>query len=232
MKFLALDTCTEACSAALVIDDEVVGELQVVGNRHSQVILDMVSRLLAAAQLSLRQLHAVGFTRGPGSFTGVRIGTGVVQGLAYAADLPVLPVSSLALLAQGVDELRAGEHILPLLDARMGEVYWSLYAADASGTLQAAQPERLSPLAALISTAPTSCRVRGPGLQTYRQDLAAQLPAGVCLEAQAAYPDARHMAPLLAAAWAGGAAVAPGEVLPLYLRNDVAWPKARPVPTP
>ena len=101
MKLLAIDTSTDACSAALWLDGEVRQCYQVAPREHGQLILPMIESLLAEAELTLVQMDALSFGRGPGGFTGVRIANGVIQGLAFGADLPVVPVSSLAALAQG-----------------------------------------------------------------------------------------------------------------------------------
>ena len=117
MKLLALETSTDACSVALRLDGETF-ELHESGVKHSSRLLPMIEQLLAEAGLALAQLDALAFGRGPGSFTGLRIGAGVTQGLAYARELPVVPVSSLAALAQGSDAAR----VLTAQDARMQEV--------------------------------------------------------------------------------------------------------------
>ncbi len=100
MKLLAIETAAEACSAALWVDGEVSHQYRVEPRRHSELILPMMQSLLADANLHLGQLDALAFGRGPGGFTGVRIATGVVQGAAFSVDLPVVPVSTLAALAQ------------------------------------------------------------------------------------------------------------------------------------
>ena len=104
MKLLAIDTSTEACSAALVVNGELSFRYEFAPRRHAELILPMIDDLLADAELSLTQLDGLGFGRGPGAFTGVRIATGVIQGLALSADLPVVPISSLAALAQGAKD--------------------------------------------------------------------------------------------------------------------------------
>ena len=100
LKILAVDTATEACSAALYINGELFERYELAPRGHTQLILQMVEQLLEQHQLNLKQLDALAFGRGPGSFTGVRIATGVVHGLAFASDLPVVPVSPLAAIAQ------------------------------------------------------------------------------------------------------------------------------------
>jgi tRNA threonylcarbamoyladenosine biosynthesis protein TsaB len=109
MKLLALDTATEACSVAVAVDGEYHEHFEL-GRRHSEGILVMVEAVLADAGLALTQLDAIAFGRGPGLFTGLRIGAGVTQGLAFAAGLPVVPVSSLAALAQGTGESATASH--------------------------------------------------------------------------------------------------------------------------
>ena len=123
-KILALDTSTDACSVALEVDGERTEIFKVIPRKHTHELLPMVEQILASAQLSVRQLDAVAFGRGPGSFAGIRIATGVTQGLAFAADLPVVPVSSLAALSQGYYRVSNDQDspIISALDARMNEV--------------------------------------------------------------------------------------------------------------
>ena len=113
MKILAIETATEACSAALLIDGKIIERYQVQPRMHSQLILPMMNELLAEAGVALTALDAIAFGRGPGAFTGVRIAVGVAQGAAFAADLPVVPVSTLAALAQGAVRESGGRRLLP-----------------------------------------------------------------------------------------------------------------------
>ncbi|MGB5305863.1 MAG: tRNA (adenosine(37)-N6)-threonylcarbamoyltransferase complex dimerization subunit type 1 TsaB [Gammaproteobacteria bacterium] len=133
LKILALETSTTACSAALSIDGEVLERYVIAPREHAILILPMIESLLVEADLSVTQLDAVAFGRGPGSFTGVRIGAGVVQGIAFAADLPVVPVSTLAALALGAMGETGEGRVMTALDARRSEVYWGCYLQDMQG---------------------------------------------------------------------------------------------------
>src|SRR5688572_20199128 len=124
MKLLALETATDACSAALWIDGAILGRYRLAPREHARLILPMCEELLAEAGIELAQLDGIGVGRGPGSFTGVRIACSAAQGLAYALDIPVSPVSTLAALAQGTMEEWDARCVLSALDARMGEIYF------------------------------------------------------------------------------------------------------------
>lgn len=129
MKLLAIDTVTPTCSAALLVDGTCRVRVETAANRHSALVLPMVDALLAEAGLALADLDALAFDRGPGSFTGLRIGAGVIQGLAFATSLPVIGVSSLEALAAGSGYRR----VLAAVDARMGQVYWAELALGEDG---------------------------------------------------------------------------------------------------
>ena len=122
---LALDTSTEACSCALSINGEILERYALIPRQHAGSLLPMIDELLQQSGLKLKALDAVAFGRGPGSFTGLRIAAGVTQGIAFAADLPVIPVSTLAAMALDVHEKYGCTHILSCLDARIDEVYWA-----------------------------------------------------------------------------------------------------------
>jgi Inactive homolog of metal-dependent proteases, putative molecular chaperone len=128
---LALDTATEACSVALLHDGKVTSHYEVIPRMHAQKLLPMIKQLLANSGVALNALDAIAFGRGPGAFTGVRIAIGVVQGLAFALERPVLPVSNLAALAQGALREHGVQQVAAAIDARMDEVYWGCYKAEA-----------------------------------------------------------------------------------------------------
>lgn len=124
---LALDTATEACSVALLHDGKVLSHYEVIPRLHAQRLLPMIKDLLAEAGVAMSALDAIAFGRGPGAFTGVRIAIGVVQGLAFALERPVLPVSNLAVLAQRAFREHGVSQVASAIDARMDEVYWGCY---------------------------------------------------------------------------------------------------------
>ena len=128
---LALDTATEACSVALLHDGRVLSHYEVAPRMHAQRLLPMIQQLLGEAGIAASALDAIAFGRGPGAFTGVRIAIGVVQGLAFALDRPVLPVSNLAVLAQRALREQGATQVAAAIDARMDEVYWGCYRAEA-----------------------------------------------------------------------------------------------------
>ena len=123
MRILALETSTEYCSAALWIDGQVAQSHVLAGHTHSDILLPTVKRLMDQAGLGFAQLDGVAFGAGPGSFTGLRIACGVAQGLAFAHDLPVVPVVSLESLAEQGD----ADAVITAFDARMGELYFAAY---------------------------------------------------------------------------------------------------------
>ena len=127
ITLLALDTSTEACSVALWHKGEKTYLDELAQRTHTKRILPMVDELLANSGINLKQVDALAFGRGPGSFTGVRVGAGIAQGLAFGADLPVIAVSNLTAMAQAAFELHQAENVTAAIDARMNEVYFSRF---------------------------------------------------------------------------------------------------------
>ena len=128
-NILALDSSTDACAVALSVNGVLTSRFEIATQSHTQRLLPMVEELLAEQRLALADLDALAFGRGPGSFTGLRICTGIIQGLAYGANLPVIPVSTLEAMALGFYRANPSMNapLLVALDARMDEVYWALY---------------------------------------------------------------------------------------------------------
>ncbi|MCC7410717.1 MAG: tRNA (adenosine(37)-N6)-threonylcarbamoyltransferase complex dimerization subunit type 1 TsaB [Gammaproteobacteria bacterium] len=221
MKLLAIDTSTDACSAALLVDDRCRCRHALAPRRHAELILPMVDELLAESGLRLRDLDALAFGCGPGTFTGVRIATGVVQGLALAANLPVAPVSTLAAMAHAACTEHGAGAVLAALDARMDELYLGTYVYHTA--LEAARGDQLGSGEALQLPVRGTWYGAGPGWAT---------PAGARLQARLGerltqidaqqWPHARDVARLGAVMASRGETVDAGAALPVYLRDDVA----------
>ncbi len=222
MKLLALDTTEDSCSAALCIDDEMRWRFEVAPRRHSELILPMMESLLAEAGISVRQLDALAFSRGPGSFTGIRIATGVAQGVALGADLPVVPVSTLAALAQAALRQHSATRVLSALDARMGEVYWAWCEYDEAVMGISAPGEQVGPPASVTSGLAGDAWGVGSGWSAYPEPLrqGTGIPESRILGQQAVH--ARDVASLGLAALAAGNTLAPEDALPVYIRDNVA----------
>ncbi|MCB1761096.1 MAG: tRNA (adenosine(37)-N6)-threonylcarbamoyltransferase complex dimerization subunit type 1 TsaB [Gammaproteobacteria bacterium] len=223
MKLLAIETATEACSAALLLDGEIALRYRVEPRRHSELLLPMMEELLAAAELSLGALDALAFGRGPGSFTGVRIATGVVQGAAFAADLPVVPVSTLAALAQRRHRECGEDRLLPAYDARMGELYWGCYRVGSDGLVQAVGEELvIAPEQIELPDEDGGWFGLGSGWASYGEQLMLRLAPEVAGFDGELLCSAQDVALLGAAGFAAGAAVPAEQALPVYLRDRVA----------
>lgn len=145
LRILAIDTSFESCSAALHSDGQMYERHTEQPRQHAQRILPMVHELLQQAGITLSQVELMAFGRGPGAFTGLRIAAGVVQGLAFGAAIPVLPVSSLALLAQQAYTEKGWRHCHVAVDARMGEVYWGSFSILHNGTIELLGSEAVLP---------------------------------------------------------------------------------------
>ena len=225
-RILALDTATEACSAALWIDGESSERFEICPREHTQRILPMVDSLLAGAGIGLHQLDALAYGRGPGSFTGVRIGIGIAQGLALGAGLPMLGISTLAALAQGAWRQTGLTQVLTAIDARMGEVYWAQYCRDSQGRWLGGDSEKVirpEQLAASLDGLNGLWASAGTGWDTYPGLL--QSPLLEIRSGNVSLPTAADMLPLAVRALADGDALPVEQTLPTYLRNDVAWKK-------
>lgn len=223
MKLLAIDTSTEACSAALLIANEISDRYRLAPREHTQLILPMIDELMREADLRPGDLDVVAFGRGPGAFTGLRIAASVAQGIAFAADLPVVPVSSLAALAQGVCREMGYARVLAAIDARIQEVYWGAYQRDERGLVRLCGEELIcSPLQVPLP-AGDGWYGAGSGWKAYLAPLRQRL--GVALNAWEGqrYPLARDVAVLAAAEYLHGVAVDAEQALPVYLRDEVAF---------
>lgn len=218
MKILSIETSTEACSAALWVDGEGREIFQLASNRHSSLLLPQIYRLLDQAGLNLSQCDAVAFGQGPGSFTGLRIGVGIAQGLAFGADLPVIPVSTLHAQAMRC----AGSNILAAIDARMGQVYWGVYArVGMESWIEPTEPVRLSQPENVTLSAGEWC-ASGTGCDRYLSTLVAHNPAAKITLVAHSYPHALDVARIALRLYGRGETQPAEQAAPHYVRNQVA----------
>lgn len=224
MKILALDTSTDACSVALYLAGEILENFQIAPRAHTQLLLPMIDQALAEAGLTPRQLDGIAFGRGPGSFTGLRIAAGIAQGIAFAAQLPVVPVSTLAALAEQHLAAHDGEWVLAALDARMDEVYWGFYRRDRERRVVVMGTEQVKRVAEILLPPLPAHSLYGVGSawQTHHQALCARIGHALSSYDATAWPRAGSIARLAAVALARGDSVAAAAALPVYLRDQVA----------
>jgi tRNA threonylcarbamoyladenosine biosynthesis protein TsaB len=229
LNFLAIDASTEACSVALTFDNQTISEFELAPQSHSLLLLPMIDRLLKKSGLKLAQLDGLIFGQGPGSFTGVRIGVGVAQGLAFAADLKVVGVSTLQVMAQKAYTLHQQVDVIATIDARMSEVYLGYYQLNAQGIMEAAlndtvlPPEKVAThLSELLNESQQAYGV-GTGWDAYKSALdALKLNAGT---PEILFPDAEELLEIGQYYFAQGKAVSAEHAQPVYVRDTVSWKK-------
>ncbi len=221
MNLLAIDTSTDACSCALWQDGACREVFELAPRRHGELILGMAERLLTDAGITLKELDALAFGRGPGAFTGVRIATGVVQGIAFAIERPVAPVSSLQAMAQGVARELDQDSVLAAFDARMNEVYWGAYRRSESGVVEPVTEETVCAPEHVPVPSEGNWFGAGQGWESYRASLLRATASRLIGVDPNRYPHARDVATLGAAAVDRGDVVAAEQALPVYLRDKV-----------
>ena len=232
-SILSIDTSGTRCSVALGINGQQLIQRTDTPREHVRLVLPMVDALLNEAGIKLSALDAIAFTHGPGSFTGLRIGFGVVQGLAFGAELPVIALSSLQVMVQRamhIHSLACDSIVIPAIDARMGELYWGAYT-------------QINGFASPIA-ADALCPQQGmslPALDILNDDVTLigigdgwQYQPEVCHEDtvlkfsavhQDIGPDAEDILPLAAEAFKQGKTHSIDEIEPVYLRNTISWKK-------
>ncbi|WBE25989.1 tRNA (adenosine(37)-N6)-threonylcarbamoyltransferase complex dimerization subunit type 1 TsaB [Denitrificimonas caeni] len=219
---LALDTATEACSVALLHNGQVFSRYAVIPRLHAQSILPMISEVLAEAGIAKTAIEAIAFGRGPGAFTGLRIAVGVVQGLAFALELPVLPVSNLAAIAQRACREHGVSQVAVAIDARMDEVYWGCFTlVNGEVSLQGMEAVVAPEGAQLPRNAQGDWFAAGTGWQAYAERIAVPVSAK---DAQL-LPHAADILTLAQGMWQRGESIAAQAAQPIYLRDQVATPK-------
>ena len=228
MHLLAFELSTEACSVAVWADGAVVDRHEIAPRRHAELALPWAEALLAEAGVAKSQLDAISVGRGPGAFTGVRLGISIAQGIALALDRPIVPVSTLAALAMRAVPAGAGEgaQVLAAIDARMREVYAARFRFDAAGA--GVWPEALDaecvrpPADVALPAAERGWFGVGTGFAAEQGALRDRMGDRLRVCDPAALPHAADVARIAAIAMSRGGAVAPDRVEPAYLRNNVA----------
>jgi tRNA threonylcarbamoyladenosine biosynthesis protein TsaB len=217
LNLLALDTSTEYCSVALLRDEELTHREAHAVQRHSELILPMIEDLLVASGFELGQLDGIAFGAGPGSFTGLRIACGVAQGLAFGTGLPVVPVGTLAALAQEAGAPR----VIACLDARMGEIYHAAYRRDGGHWTEVAAPGvgRAQSAPLLEGEGWFGC---GSGFAVYADALAKRYGRQLDGIAAELHPHARSIARLAGPVLAAGGGLPAEHAAPIYVRDKVA----------
>lgn len=221
MKVLAVDTATEACSAALYIDGEIRERFELAPRVHTKLLLPMIDDLMAEAGLRPQQLDALAFGCGPGSFTGIRIATGVIQGIAYGADLPVVPVSTLAAISQACLQKIAHDTVFTAVDARMHEIYWAVYQRDAEGYAALIGQEFVQPATEIDALGLKGYGI-GSGWEKYETVLTETLTDSVLGVDSNYLPHSEQIALLGAVGVKRDLAVPVHAAMPVYLRDKVA----------
>lgn len=224
---LAIDTATDACSVALYDEGEYRDLYEVIPRQHSRRLLPMLQQLLPSGKLREQGIDAIAYGSGPGSFTGLRIAASAVQGLAFANDLPALPVSTLAGQVQTAlreQRVAEGDHVLSMLDARINEVYWQEFQIR-DGLAECSAGVRVtSPGDVRVETDVAEVYGVGSGFN-YLETLDVILKERLTAVHVDVLPSARDLVPLALALFSRGHCQRPNEVLPVYVREEVSWKK-------
>lgn len=228
VKLLAFETSSRTGSVALHVDGAVRQKMIATPREQTEQLLPLTSGLLNGANLAFRDLDAIAFGRGPGSFTGLRIAAAVAQGLGMATGLPLLPVSSLAATAQGLWRTHGSSSILVCVDARMGEVYWGGFEVR-SGLARVVGAEQITGPGEVTCAGMASWSAAGNGFDVHGDALAGVAAQASGVFAQA-WPEAIDLFPLALSDLAAGKGRAPEEANPAYLRSESAWKPAKQCP--
>lgn len=220
MNLLAIDTSTELASVALLQGEELLYKEQGSQRTHAQLLLPMIDTVMNEAGMLMKQLDAIVFGCGPGSFTGLRIACSIAKGLAYAHDLDLIPVSSLASIAWSTRKQIVDADDLPLLailDARMHEVYWAYYPPR-----QFIAEERVNAIADIVLPDERPLVLAGVGIEEYWTTIPDVIKRQINIQF-AIYPNAASMIELVQAT-----AIKPVSITkaaPVYVRNQVTYDK-------
>lgn len=217
---LALDTTTEACSVALSNEGNIFVKSHVEPQAHARLILGMIDDICLEADIELSQINAIAFGHGPGSFTGVRIGVSVVQGLAFGLQKQVIGVSSLHALAQQAANLSEHKYIVPLIDARMNEVYWGIYQVQDDGLAKNIVLDGIARPLELVFETTKDYLLIGTGVKEYGKIIQEQNPK-IQIDSSILYPKASEILQIALTKYEKGEFTSDDLALPHYIRNNV-----------
>lgn len=226
IRILAIETSTDACSVAIWNHGEIVARSKLCPREHAKFVLPMVKQVMIDSGLQLHQFDVLAFGRGPGSFTGIRIGIGIAQGLALGADLPMLGISTLKTMAQSAWSLSREKRVLASIDARRGEIYLGQFEYEKDGRWSERQEERIltsEQLSDYTSSLPGKWFCVGAGWHKY-PNLIDKSKLTIS-DKTIPFPKAEDMLPLALLDWQGGLAVAVENAVPTYLRDKINWKK-------
>ncbi|WP_077928748.1 tRNA (adenosine(37)-N6)-threonylcarbamoyltransferase complex dimerization subunit type 1 TsaB [Wohlfahrtiimonas populi] len=222
MKILAIDTSTEACSAALYIDGELIERYLVAPRKHIELLKPMVDEVMKVAEVDVSELTGLAFGAGPGSFAGLRVACAFVQGMGAGLEIPVVPVSTLKAMAQQVLDTHADRTVLVMLDAKMKEVYWGVYRLEDKEVVtvlpeQVTKIDEIPNFAGIVGLA--NIIGAGDGWNVTPNWVEALKPEFI---EKNVYPRAGEIALLSIDDFENGMALDADQVSPIYLRNNIA----------
>lgn len=220
-SILAIETSTDACSVAIRTATASSSKCIIEPQAHAKLVLGMIEEVCNEVGISVREVDALAFGRGPGSFTGVRIAASVIQGLALGLQKPVIAISTLQALAQQAANLQKGNQILALIDARMHETYWGIYDVAENGLVISDLPDSLGKPEGLACIKHFHGIVVGTGAQAYKSILLQENPVLHIYDA-IQYPRAEEIIQLATQKFLVGETMAGHAAIPSYVRNDVA----------
>ena len=221
MNILALETSTEACSAALLSQGLIVTRFEIAPRRHTDLILPMLEEVIAEAGISKSDIDAIAFGNGPGAFTGVRIATSIAQGLAFSLDVPVIPVSTLAAMAQQAMDLDQVNQVATALDARMNEVYFSTFEKDAEGYTKETMQAVVIPPAKVSMPKGKNWVAVGNAWEVYAAEFNDDLMQQIISVKANIYPAAGEIARIAQKTLKLGDVQSIEQALPVYIRDTV-----------
>ena len=219
MKILAIETSTEACSAALNIDNSCISKHKIAPRKHTELILPMIDSLLQEADIRINSLDAIAFGCGPGAFTGVRIAVGITQGLAYPHDVPVIPVSTLAVLAQQFS--KEYDYIATAIDARMKEIYWGLYKVNKCNLVENIKKEKVCSPKDISSPDNGQWLGAGTGWKIHSEEIKSKFKPKIINIKTDVYPHAKDIVQLAKPLYENGKFISADRASPIYLRNKI-----------